>query len=424
MRKLLLALALLLCAGPALAADPSPRAAQDPLPRATPQSLGFSPERLARIASTMNADIARGQLPGAVIAIARRGKLAYYESFGSIDGARSRPMPRDAIFPIASMTKPLTGVALLTLLEEGRLALTDPVERFFPGMANRRVAVDGNPENTVAALRPITLTDLARHTSGIPYGARGTTAAHRLWPGSSGTSAREYNASSFIEKISTLPLLSQPGTSWEYSLSIDVLGLVVEKLTEQRLGAAMDQRILRPLGMRDTGFVVPEAQRGRYASPLPQDPATRQPQSVTVGLSQPGYDCGGGCAVSTAADYIRFAQMLLNGGQLDGRRILSRKTVEEMTRDHMHPGIANNLTNTEGNMVNWGFGLTVAVRREGGSGLLGSPGMFSWNGAYGTAMWVDPKEQLAVVFMASTPGLLRQYYRRVINALVYGAIVD
>ena len=416
MKKLLLALALLVCAGPAFAADP--------LPRGTPRELGFSAERLGRIASTMNADIARGQLPGAVIAIARRGRLAYYESFGHLDGARTRPMPRDAIFPIASMTKPLTGVALLTLLEEGRLSLTDPVQRFFPAMANRRVAVDGNPEDTVAALRPITLTDLARHTSGIPYGARGTTAAHRLWPASSSSSGREFNATSFMARLAELPLLSQPGTNWEYSLSIDVLGLVVEQLTQQRLGAAMEQRIFRPLGMRDTGFLVPEAQRSRYATPLPQDPATQQPQSVEVGLTQPGFDCGGGCAVSTAADYIRFAQMLLNGGELNGRRVLSRKTVEEMTRDHMHPGIANNLTGTEGNMVNWGFGLTVAVRREGGSGLLGSPGMFSWNGAYGTAMWVDPKEQLAVVFMASTPGLLRQYYRRVVNALVYGAMVD
>ena len=373
MKKLLLALALLVCAGPAFAADP--------LPRGTPRELGFSAERLGRIASTMNADIARGQLPGAVIAIARRGRLAYYESFGHLDGARTRPMPRNAIFPIASMTKPLTGVALLTLLEEGRLSLTDPVQRFFPAMANRRVAVDGNPEDTVAALRPITLTDLARHTSGIPYGARGTTAAHRLWPASSSSSGREFNATSFMARLAELPLLSQPGTNWEYSLSIDVLGLVVEQLTQQRLGAAMEQRIFRPLGMRDTGFLVPEAQRSRYATPLPQDPATQQPQSVEVGLTQPGFDCGGGCAVSTAADYIRFAQMLLNGGELNGRRVLSRKTVEEMTRDHMHPGIANNLTGTEGNMVNWGFGLTVAVRREGGSGLLGSPGMFSWNGA-------------------------------------------
>jgi CubicO group peptidase (beta-lactamase class C family) len=176
--------------------------------------------------------------------------------------------------------------------------------------------------------------------------------------------------------------------------------------------------------MRDTGFLVPEAARARFATPLPQDPATGQPQRVDMGVIPPGFDCGGGCAVSTAGDYIRFAQMLLNGGTLDGRRVLSRKSVEEMTRDHLHPGIPNTVTATEPNMVNWGFGLTVAVRREGGGGVLGSPGMYSWNGAYGTLMWVDPQEQLAVVFMASTPGVLRQYYRRVINALVYGAIAD
>lgn len=414
--KTLLACALALFTLPALAADP--------LPRATPQSLGFSPERLDRIRTTMEADIARGQLPGAVIAIARRGQLAYFEAFGHLDGARTRPMPRDAIFPIASMTKPLTGVALLTLLEEGRLSIGDPVTRFFPAMANRRVAVEGNPENTVPATRPITLIDLARHTSGITYGARGTTALHRLYPGSSGTSSRQFTPATFMERLASLPLLHQPGTVWDYSLSIDVLGLVVEQVTEQRLGEVMEGRIFRPLGMADTGFLVPEAQRGRYATPLPIDPTTNRPQSVDMGLVAPSYECGGGCAVSTAGDYIRFAQMLLNGGALDGRRVLSRASVAEMTRDHMHAGIQNNLTGTEGNMVNWGFGLTVAVRREGGSALLGNPGMFSWNGAYGTAMWVDPEEDLAVVFMAATPGLLRQYYRRVINALVYSAIEE
>ena len=417
MKKLLLASLAL------LALAPMARAA-DPLPRAAPETLGFSAERLNRIRTTMEADIARGQLPGAVIAVARRGQLAYYEAFGHLDGARTRPMPLDAIFPIASMTKPLTGVALLTLLEEGRLSIGDPVARFFPQLGDRRVAVDGNPENTVPAARPITLMDLARHTSGITYGGRGTTALHRLYPASSGSSSREYDTNSFIAKLASLPLLHQPGTVWDYSLSIDVLGAVVEHVTEQRLGEVMQSRIFRPLGMADSGFVVSEAQRPRYATPLPVDPTTQRPQSVEMGLTPPRFDCGGGCAVSTAGDYIRFAQMLLNGGTLDNLRILSRASVAEMTRDHMFPGIRNDLTNTEGNMVNWGFGLTVAVRREGGSALLGNPGMFSWNGAYGTAMWVDPKEQLAVVFMAATPGLLRQYYRRVINALVYQAITD
>jgi len=414
MRKLLLA---------SLVAFALPAAA-DPLPRGNPQELGFSAERLDRIRTTMEADIARGQLPGAVIAIARRGQLAYFEAFGHVDGARTRPMPRDAIFPIASMTKPMTAVAMLTLLEEGRLALTDPATRFLPELANRRVAVNGNPESTVPAARPITLIDLSRHTSGITYGARGTTALHRLYPGSSNASAREFDSASFMARLATLPLLHQPGTVWDYSLSNDVLGIIVERLTEQRLGEAMAQRIFRPLRMVDTGFLVPEADRARYATPLPTDPATGQPQSLTTGLSAPRFDCGGGCAVSTAGDYIRFAQMLLNGGTLDGQRILSRASVAEMTRDHMHAGIENNVSGTEGNMVNWGFGLTVGVRREGGSAGLGNPGMFSWNGAFGTAMWVDPREQLAVVFMAPTPGLLRQYYRRVINALVYQAITD
>ncbi|WP_424813074.1 serine hydrolase domain-containing protein [Roseococcus sp. YIM B11640] len=415
MRKMLLAV-LALFALPAQAADP--------LPRAAPESLGFSPERLARIRTTMEGELARNQLPGAVVAIARRGRLAYYEAFGHLDGARTQPMPLDAIFPIASMTKPLTGVALMTLLEEGRLAIGDPVSRFFPQLANRTVAQDGNPQNTVPAARPITLMDLARHTSGITYGGRGTTPLHRLYPASSGSSSREFDTNGLIAKLASLPLLYQPGTVWDYSLSIDVLGAVVEQVTEQRLGEVMRDRIFRPLNMVDSGFLVSEAQRPRYATPLPQDPATRQPQSVEMGLTAPRYECGGGCAVSTAGDYIRFAQMLLNRGELDGQRILSPASVAEMTRDHMFPGIQNNLTGTEGNMVNWGFGLTVAVRREGGSAMLGHPGMYSWNGAYGTAMWVDPRAELAVVFMAATPGLLRQYYRRVINALVYQAIVD
>ncbi len=228
----------------------------------------------------------------------------------------------------------------------------------------------------------------------------------------------------FIAAMAKLPLLHQPGTTWEYGLSIDVLGLVVEERTDKKLGEAMAERIFRPLDMHDTGFVVPESERGRYTTPLPVDPLTGQPQEVRAGLVAPGFESGGGGAVSTAADYIRFAQMLLNGGALDGRRVLARKSVEEMTRDHLYPEIANHVTATEPHLTNFGFGVTVAVRREGGSDVLGSPGMFTWNGAYGTAMWVDPKEELAVVFMASTPGLLRQHYRRVVNALVYAAIAD
>ncbi len=395
---------------------------EDPLPRATPESLGFAPARLARIGAVLNQDVARGQLPGAVVAIARGGKLAMLEAFGHQDGARTRPMTVDAIFPIASMTKVLTGAMVLTQLEAGRLALTDPVERFLPALGNRRVALGGNPESTVPAERSISIIDLARHTSGLPYGARGDTPLHKRYPGSSSTASRQFDAASFIARLGELPLLHQPGTAWDYGLSIDVLGLIVEHLTGQTLGAAMRETLFTPLGMRDSGFMVPEAERHRYATPLPQDPETGAPQQNDMGLVVPRFECGGGGAVSTAGDYLRFAQMLLNGGTLEGTRVLGRKTVQEMTHDHLHPGIANNLTGIEGSMVNWGFGLTVAVRRQGGSGMLGSPGMFSWNGAFGTSMWVDPAEELAVVLMACTPGLLRQHYRRTINALVYQAL--
>jgi CubicO group peptidase (beta-lactamase class C family) len=407
----------------ALTAFALPARAADPLPRATPESVGLSPERLARIGALVDTEVREGRMPGAVVAIARHGKLAFYEAYGFQDGGRSRPMPRDAIFPIASMTKVLTGATLMSVLEEGRLSLWDPVSRFFPAFADMRVAADGNPDTTVPVARPIRVIDLARHTSGIVYGNRGTTPAHQLWQRSLGGYARMSGAD-FIASMAKLPLLHQPGTTWEYGLSIDVLGLIVEERTDKSLGEAMAERILRPLGMQDTGFVVPEGQRGRYATPLPKDPVSGQPQEVRVGLVTPGFEGGGGQAVSTAADYIRFAQMLLNGGTLEGKRVLSRKSVEEMTRDHLSPDIANNVTKTEPQLTNFGFGVTVAVRREGGSDVLGSPGMFSWNGAYGTSMWVDPKEELAVVFMASTPGLIRQHYRRVVNALVYGAISD
>lgn len=415
MRKLLLIAALTAFALPVRAADP--------LPRATPESVGLSPERLARIGTVVDTEVREGRMPGAVVAIARRGKLVFYEAYGFQDGGRTKPMPREAIFPIASMTKVLTGATLMSVLEEGRLSLWDPVSKFFPAFADMRVAVDGNPDTTVPAARPIRVIDLARHTSGIVYGNRGNTAAHQLWQRTLGGYARMSGAD-FIAAMTKLPLLHQPGTYWEYSLSIDVLGLVIEERTDKSLGEAMSERIFRPLGMQDTGFVVPEDQRGRYASPLPKDAVSGQPPDVRVGLVAPGFEGGGGQAVSTAADYIRFAQMLLNGGTLEGKRVLSRKSVEEMTRDHLSPDIVNNVTLTEPHLTNFGFGVTVAVRREGGSDVLGSPGMFSWNGAYGTSMWVDPKEELAVVFMASTPGLVRQHYRRVVNALVYGAIAD
>jgi len=406
-------------------------AAADPLPRARPESVGLSSERLERIAQVLRADIERGRLPGAVIAVARKGKLAYYESFGYLDKSASVPMPKDAIFAIASMTKPMVGVGVMMLLEESRLAMTDPVSKWFPALGKLPVGVmrtDPSGQTimeTVPAKREMRIQDLLRQTSGLTYGGRGSTPVHKMHPASSSYSGTNLTGAEFIERLSKVALLYQPGSAWEYGLSIDVLGLVIEAETGQTLGAFLQERLWKPLGMVDTGFVVPAEQLKRYAKPLPAEPDTGKPQ-VIADRTKPGkFECGGGCAVSTTADYVRFAQMLLNRGKLNDTRILGSKTVDYMTADHLGPEIANYIERTDPTRAGYGFGLTMAVRpSSGGPGIMGSPGDFSWGGANGTNFWVDPKEQLVVVFMAHTPGPIRLHYRKVINALVLQSIVD
>jgi CubicO group peptidase (beta-lactamase class C family) len=220
-----------------------------------------------------------------------------------------------------------------------------------------------------------------------------------------------------------LPLLYQPGTVWDYSLSVDVLGLVVEALSEQTLGQFLQERLFRPLRMEETGFLIPADKVARYAKALPNDPDTGRPQTVLDSTKPLKFECGGGCAASTAGDYIRFAQMLLNKGSLDGARILGRKTVEHMTSDHLGPEVQNNMPLVSPLLAGYGFGLGVAVRKQDGlSPLAGSAGDYTWGGAYGTNFWIDPKEELAVVFMAHAPGPIRVHYRQVLNALVTQAL--
>jgi CubicO group peptidase (beta-lactamase class C family) len=419
MRSTIAGFATLSCAIPAFAADP--------LPRTTPEEVGLSSQRLARIGQVLRADVEQGRLPGAVVAIARRGKLAYFEAFGFRDKAAGVPMTTDTIFSIASMTKPMTSVGALMLVEEARLRLNDPVGKYLPPLADRPVAAlhadepSGDPIiATVPAVRPMTIQDLFRHTSGLVYGGRGTTAVHKMYPASSSTSGTSMTGREFIEKLGSLPLLHQPGTVWDYSLSVDVLGQVIETLSEQTLGQYLQERLFKPLGMADTSFLIPPEKVVRYAKALPTEPP------AVLDLTQPlKFECGGGCAASTAGDYLRFAQMLLNKGQLDGARILHRKTVELMTADHLGPEVQNNIAAVDASRAGYGFGLGVAVRKQAGlSPLLGSAGDFSWGGAYGTNFWVDPKEELAVVYMAHTPGPIRIHYRQVINALVEQAIDD
>jgi CubicO group peptidase (beta-lactamase class C family) len=408
-------------------------AAEDPLPRARPESVGMSSERLQRITQTLRAEVDNGRIAGMVVGIARKGRLVYHESVGYLDKTAGTPMPKDAIFSIASMTKPMTTVAAMMLYEESKLMLLDPVGKYFPQLMNNRVAVMrkdslGNDViDTVPARRPMNIQDLMRHTAGISYGGRGSTALHKQYPLSSNSSGRAFTADAFIDKLGSLPLFFQPGTTWDYSLSVDVLGLTVEKISGQTLGQFLQTRLWKPLNMNDTHFVIPPDKARRYARALPNNPDTGQPQTMPDNTKPTLFECGGGCAVSTVADYLRFAQMMLNKGRLNDTRILARKTVEYMTSDHLDAGMQNNMTETDPSRAGYGFGLGFAVRNKAGvSGVNSSVGEFSWGGAFGTNFWVDPKEELAVVYMSHNPGSsnVRRTHRQTLAALAYAALID
>ena len=405
--------------------------AADPLPRARPESVGLSPEQLERIGQVLKADVERGQIPGAVVAIARKGRLAYFEAFGYQDKAANVPMAKDSIFAIASMTKPMVGVGIMQLVEDTRIQMSDPVSRWFPSLGKLPVGVmkkDAAGETimeAVPARRQITIQDLLRHTSGLTYGGRGSTPVHKMFPASSGAAANQYSGEEFIERLSKVNLLYQPGAAWDYGFSIDVLGLIIEKETGQGLGAYLSERVWKPLGMTDTMFTVPADKAKRFARALANDPLTGKPQASTDRTKPIKFECGGGCSASTAGDYIRFGQMLLNRGKLGDTRILSSRTVDYMTSNQLAPGTQNFIAAADPTKDGYEFGLTMAVRPStGGPTTMGSPGAYTWSGASGTDFWVDPKEQLVVVFMSAGPGPIRWHYRRLINALVYQSLAD
>jgi CubicO group peptidase (beta-lactamase class C family) len=408
----------------ALAGAPSSRA----LPRAAPEDVGLCPTRLARLAALLYGDVARGQLPGAVVAIVRRGKLVALDAYGYRDKAAGVPMTTDCIFNIASMTKPMTAVAALMLVEEGRLQLDEPLWKYFPKIGANGVAIVDESGAVVRVEHPtrgIVLLDLMRHTCGMPYGSRGSTVVHRRYPHGSSAAAAAMSGSEFLDRLGSAPLLHHPGTVWEYGFGLDVLGLVIEKVTGQTLGQFLDARLFGPLGMLDTAFHVPPNKVARYARALPHDPLTGEAQSLPDLTKPAQFDCGGGGAVSTADNYMCFALMLLCKGEYAGTRILGRKTVEYMLSNQLEPGVKNQIAQTDPTRAGYGFGLGLAVRTTPGiSPLLGSVGEFNWPGMSGTNWWADPQEDLAVVFMSHAPGAIRWYYRRLINALVYQAVID
>jgi CubicO group peptidase (beta-lactamase class C family) len=399
-----------------------------PLPETKPDAVGFSEQGLTRLDDFFAREIAAKHVPGAVVAIARDGKLVHYKAYGQLDADKAMPMPVDAIFALASMTKPMAAVAGLTLMEQGRLPLQAKVADYYPGFAEMRVGIT-QPDNSLkleAQASPIYIHDLYRHTSGLMYGGRSDSSSPvaRIYPDGIAP-AIEGDTQAFIDRLTKLPLAHQPSTVFEYGFSIDVLGAVIEKVTEQHLGEYLTTNVWQPLGMKDATFHPTEAQRARLARPFPNDPLTGKPQAITLLDTPTKFDCAGACAFATVGDYVRFGQMLLNGGELDGQRVIGPKTVHHMISNHLGPEIKNNVANVEPHRGGFGFGLGVAIRTsEGLSSVPGNPGEFTWNGAYGTQFFCDPKERLVVVVGTAAPGELRKYYREQVQDIVYGAMVQ
>ena len=368
------------------------------------------------------------EVPG-VVAVAATDKGVLYEgAFGTRDLANGPDMTPDTIFRLASMTKPMVTVAAMTLYEEGRLLPSDPVSRYIPAFSKLQVGVErvepGTGKSVVYTVPPereMTIQDLMRHTSGLTYGNRGTTAIHKMYPESSNVSSQTLTMDELIERLAKTPLLYQPGTTWEYGLSTDVLGRVVEVVSGKPLAQFLEERIFQPLKMTDTGFLVSPAKRPRIAQPLPTHPDTGKEYTVPDPSVPRKFDCGGGCAVSTAPDYARFAQMLLNRGVLEGARVLSPRTVDYMTSDHLGSSISRGTSYGAGPGYTWGLGF--AVRQEKGiAPIAGSAGDFFWPGAFATYWWADPKEEMIVVSMMQSP--LGRHYSHLLRGLVVQAIAE
>jgi CubicO group peptidase (beta-lactamase class C family) len=413
-----------------------------PLASAPAEQVGMSKQKLDRIQETFRKEAEENRLPGAVIMVARKGKLVHASAVGFQDKDAGKAMALDSVFRIYSMTKPLVSVAAMILVEEGKVQLTDPVSKFLPAFKGQRVSVaKADAEyarvtyGTAPADREMTVQDLLRHTAGLAYGEITANApvkdayskAGLYSPTVRDFDSRALTPAEFSERLAAAPLAHHPGTYWEYSLASDLLGRVVEAASGKRLGEFLDERVFTPLGMNDTAFSLPQDKSGRLAQAFPTDPASGLPNKLIDVSAAPGNDSGGAGAVSTAADYLRFTQMLLNGGQLDGVRILSRTTVQYMASDHL--GTRIQMPSTSGELLlgtpGYTFGLGFAVRLGPGiAGVPGSQGEYLWAGYAGTFFWVDPKEEVTAVMMTQAPSPARAFYRRLVKQLVYQAIVD
>lgn len=389
--------------------------------RAEPESIGMRRDGLSRLSAALGELIDRKRLPGAVVLVVRRGKLAHCEALGRRDPQQPDPMRHDTIFRVYSMTKPLVSVAALMLVEHGLLLLSDPVSQHLPEFKDIPVGVvqaDGSIAH-MPARREMTVHDLLRHTAGLTYEILEPSPVRTLYARAR-IYRRDWSNQTFSQAIAALPLMHQPGSVFDYSRATDVLARVVEVVAGLPLREFFQQRIFGPLGMVDTGFHVPASQHHRIAEPFATDPDSGAEVRLLDVREPVAMDMGGGGLVSTAIDYARFCQMLLNGGTLDGQRLLGRKTVELMTSDHLGsiPSVTPLLP------PGYGFGLGVAVRREAGlAPFAGTQGMYYWGGMGGTSFFIDPKEEMCAVLMTQAPGQSDEIRSKFRN-LVYAAVGD
>jgi CubicO group peptidase (beta-lactamase class C family) len=390
-----------------------------PLPHTRPEALGLSSARLQRMSDALKREIDKGTIPGVTMMVARRGQIGWFEALGRQNPASSTPMAHNSIFRIFSMTKPIVSVGIMMLLEEGHFLLNDPVAKYIPEFAEQKVGIENNGElDLVPLVRAITIQDLLRHTSGITYDHTGNGLVQQLYRQTRLRSRKITNAE-HAALVASLPLTSQPGAEWNYSRSTDILGRIIEVISGKTLSAFLTERILAPLQMAETAFHTGSENAGRLAEPFLTDPWNGEKVQLFNMLEKPVMESGGGGLVSTTMDYGRFCQMLLNGGTLDGVRIVGRKTLELMASDHLSPSVK-----IESPLLPPGhsFGLGFAVRtQQGMAPFAGSVGQFFWSGMGGTFFWIDPREEMFAVFMSQGPGQ-REYLRTLVRNLVYAAV--
>jgi CubicO group peptidase (beta-lactamase class C family) len=390
------------------------------------ESVGFSSERLDRIAPVMQGYIDQGKLAGTLTLVARNGKIAYLNAQGMQDKEAGKPMTEDTIFRIYSMSKPVTAVAAMTLWEQGKFHMFDPIAKYLPELANMKVYVSGSGESMVVedAKMPIRIIDLFMHTSGFSYGFS-SSEVDKLYQKML-SKPDELNRGNILAKFAELPLTHQPGTAWNYGVSTDIIGFLVEKLSGKKLGEYMQETIFSPLGMKDTGFFVPESKLDRLTQIYTADRKTGKTivmENEPVGdfMSDPEIHNAGGGLVSTMQDYFTFAQMMLNGGEINGVRILGRKTVKYMSSNHLPKSMIPYEKKAQGE----GYGLAMSVTVEPEmSGFMSSKGNFGWGGAASTYFRVDPQEKIILISMAQFVPIGFHRYHDDFRNLVYQALVD